>query len=73
MIARLLQRWNDWLHERAIKAASSDVIRYGLRGQTKKERAAYAEMCALVRSRSPQQIERMERAQGIYRGSNQNN
>lgn len=65
MIAKLKQRINDWLHERAIRAASRDVIRYGLSGQTKKERAAYAEMCALVRSRSPGQVERINKAQGL--------
>lgn len=59
MIKNLKQRYADWLHERAIRAASRDVIRYGLSGQTKKERAAYAEMCALVRSRSPGQVKRL--------------
>ena len=69
-IQTITQRYTDWLHERAIRAASRDVIRYGLSGQTKKERAAYAEMCALVRSRSPGQVKRLEIAQGIYRGTN---
>ena len=59
LIQRINQRYTDWLHERAIRAASRDVIRYGLSGQTKKERAAYAEMCALVRNRSPRQVKRL--------------
>ena len=62
------QRWADFIHEGAIKAAGADVKKYALRGDKKKERAAYDEMIDLVRLRSPEQVETMERAQGIYRG-----
>lgn len=67
-IQAITQRYTDWLHERAIRAASRDVIRYGLEGRKAAEYRAYTEMCALVRSRSPGQVKRLEIKQGIYRG-----
>ena len=67
MIARLTQLWADYIHEGAIKAAGDDVKKYALRGDKQKERDAYDEMIGLVRLRSPEQVESMERAQGIYR------
>jgi hypothetical protein len=59
LIQRIKQRYTDFIHEGAIRAADKDTVRYALRGDTLKEYAAYREYLSLCKARSPSQLKRM--------------
>ena len=69
----LLSLIRDWLLERRIDSKRSQVNCAWDAGNSSLVRQTYDELIALVNSRSPKQIKRMEREQGLYRGTNQNN
>lgn len=65
-----IQRLRDWLLERRIAKYKRMTQKFALAGNRLHEHAAYIGMVYLIKQRSPQQVERMERRQGIFRGTN---
>lgn len=61
----ILQRYKDWQNERRITRLSRQVVRLMLTGKKTAARLADCMRMSAIRSRSPQQIARMERRMGL--------
>jgi hypothetical protein len=61
----ILQRIRDWRHERYIKRLGASCQKAIDAGDRLMTRVYWRLMCDAIRSRSPQQIERMERRMGL--------
>jgi len=62
----VIQRFQDFLRERRIRSLSNRTKALMAVGRSDEARILWAQATLEIRSRSPQQIERMERAAGLY-------
>lgn len=61
----MIQRLRDWLHEREIARLSTACKEAYMAGDKAKASHFFQQMVRAISERSPEQIERLERAQGM--------